>query len=122
MAADIETYKLKKDSNELVKLSVTIGHGQLGVTRIYKGVEAVLPDITGSFRDFELGDNVSLNDENRKIDIVVKDVNQITDQTSVTIELTGGEEDVTYEKKPIMVEQSGGYAYYLTVIYFYREN
>ena len=119
MAVEIELYQIKKDSDDPIKLSITIGHGQLGVTRIYKGVNPVAPDMVGSFTDFNVGSNSELADQNRKIDISVEDVNPITDETSVTIKLEGGAEDKTYELKPIIVEESGGYAFYFTVFYFY---
>ena len=104
------------DSTDRVVLEVEIGFGQPAASRVFIDYAPIggqkLNDFTA-----ELGSNQSLINKKLIINTSVWDLQSGTDQTSVTVKLSGGV--TSYSRTATCsVSPSGGVAIYITTIYF----
>ncbi len=104
------------DSSGKVTLEVNIGFGQPAASRVFVDFEPVGGQKLNDF-SVELGSNQSLKDKKLIINTTVWDLQDATDQTSITIKLNGGKQP--YERTAMCsVSEQGGVAIYITTIYF----
>jgi hypothetical protein len=104
------------DSTEKVSLEVNIGYGQPASSRVFIDFD---PAGGQKLNDFlvELGSNQTLKNKKLIINTTVWDLQDATDQTSVTIKLRGGKQP--YQRTATCsVSDQGGVAIYITTIYF----
>ena len=105
------------DSTNQVHLQVKIGYGQPAASRVFIDFDPLGGQKMNDF-DTDVGSNISLKNKKLIINTSVWDLQSATDQTSVTVKLTGGKS--TYERTAqCSVSEQGGVAIYVTTIYFF---
>ncbi len=77
-------------NTDLIKLSITIGNGQVGTTYVHLGADQVVAGQKNTFNITLPGTGQELNGKTLYCTTVVADIQTITNETSVTYELTGG--------------------------------
>ena len=82
--------------NKVVVLSVVIGDAQIGSSVVFLGDEEVA---SGDIKDCKVGKGTAVNGKELGIKTVVTDVNDKTNQMSVTYKLTGGQSAQTFVSK-----------------------
>ena len=100
-----------KNSGDLIRLSVKIGHGQKAVTRVYLDENQIGPEKFDSFDDFEIGKNNELKNRTLHCSATVHDKNPLTDMTSIKADLAGGVKDFSKTMSGT-VDESGGVIFY----------
>ena len=105
------------DSVSPVHLDVKIGYAQPAASRVFIDFDPLGGQKTNDFNT-DVGNNTSLKKKKLTINTSVWDIQTATNQTSVTVKLTGGKK--TYERTiECSVGEQGGVAIYLTTIYFF---
>ena len=100
-----------KNSGDMIRLSVKIGHGQKAVTRVYLGENQIGPEKFDSFAGLEIGKDNELKNRTLRCATTVHDINPATDMTSITAELAGGVKDFSKTMSDT-VDESGGVIFY----------
>jgi len=111
-----DMYELDDSTNQ-VHLDVKIGYAQPAASRLFIDSSAFGGQKTDDF-DTDIGSNASLKKKKLVINTSVWDIQAATNQTSVTVKITGGKK--SYERTvECSVGEQGGVAIYLTTIYFF---
>ena len=110
-------YRIRAE--DTVKLKITIGHGQTGVTSVNLGKERI---VTGHQNTLELtipGRGTNLSGKKLFCTTTVADVRTETNETSVTYELLGG---ITSFRQAMQetVENEGDVVFYTATFLFYQ--
>lgn len=110
-------YKVNND-NQAIRLSVTIGDGQIGVTSVNLGSEQMVVNHKNSLLDKEIGNGLNLKGKVLFCTTTVTDVQQATNKTSVTYELKGGQIPFSQTLSET-VTSDGDVVFYTATFYFY---
>lgn len=111
----VEFYKTNSTTDP-INLEVIIGHGQKAVSRVFLGGKKFGAEKFDSFT-LKIGLNKELKNEKLDVAITVHDIQAITNETSVTISLTGGcSEFQETMNKSVNIE--GDVVFYTATIYF----
>jgi len=111
----VEVYKTK-DTTENINLEVNIGYGQKSFSRLYLSGKKLGGEKSDSFSQ-KIGMNKNLKNERLDCIITVHDIQEITNETSVTFKLTGGQGEVCETLKK-SVNYEGDVVFYTATIYF----
>ncbi|MCK4461394.1 MAG: hypothetical protein KAW46_06295 [candidate division Zixibacteria bacterium] len=110
------SYRVKE--GEKVTLSIAIGYGQLGATRVLLDHEVVADKQEGDFELVLPGDGEDLRDKVLRIDTLVTDRHRATNFTAVTYGLSGGAREFEHKiETKVMAE--GKSEWYLVEVNFY---
>jgi hypothetical protein len=94
-----------------VTVTVTIGEGQLGSSRVRVGDREVT---VGDVSKVKIGKGSAIAGKELFIKTVVADVNDQTNRTSVSYELKGGKVDKTFDLDATVDEEGGSAIYRAT--------
>ena len=86
---DVELEQTYAVGGKDVRLSITIGEGQLGMSSVSLGTQ-LLVKASDTIGGLLLGSGSDLIDEELRVDTVVTDVSSLTNRMSVTYRLEGG--------------------------------
>lgn len=94
----VDFYNVSKNKDKNVSLSISTGFGQNSTSTIYVGstqLDGGGPNGAFTAEDFtvDLGSNYDLNGKKMVITIAVQDIQPDTDESSITLKLTGGLSD-----------------------------
>lgn len=107
---DLKTdYNVKEQ--ELTSLNIIIGDAQIGASIVYLDDEEMG---RGIIQVLEIGIGSAIKGKKIKIKSVVSDVNDMTNQTSITYQLTGGILDQSFTSKST-VEENGDSVIYRAI-------
>lgn len=107
-----EDYRVRADRE--IQLSIMIGDAQIGVSAVFLEDRKVGQ---GDIHDFVIGPGAEIKGKRLKIKTIVTDVNDNTNQTSVTYLFKGGDRDHSFSASA-MVDQEHGSVTYRAVITF----
>ena len=113
----VDFYKVKQTTDS-VELEVIIGFAQTAVSVVRVDGKKINSDFRDSFKT-KLGSNKVLNGKELFLTIVVQDISKKTNNTSVTIKLTGGIKTYSAIMKQTVLEE-GGVSSYVANIEFYE--
>ena len=104
------------ESSEPIYLEVVIGYAQKAFSRLFLGGKKLGSEKTDSFTQ-KIGINKNLKNERLDCAITVHDIQKITNETSVTLKLTGGQGEL-FETLNKSVNSEGDVVFYIATIYF----
>lgn len=111
-----EYYRVREGTS--VKLEISIGHGQIGVSSGTVGGRPIFEETKGNV-NHDLGDGGSLVKSTLYITTTVTNIQPATNKTSVTYKLSGGTEDFESTLEETAKGQ-GDVVHYIATFTFYK--
>lgn len=116
----LDTLYITNESNIQVTLSVNAGaQGQTSDMTITLDDKIIIKNLAGDFGETALGTNIKIAGKVLRIVATIADTSRLTNFTSLTIHLKGGQENSDFPLSKT-VDQEGDYADYICRIEFFK--